>query len=231
MNGYPDWKPGSFLSELPPAIRERVLALGTQREFRDQHTFIHEGGRDTEIYLLLSGTVKVTCAAERAEGGTALLAIRVAGDIVGEFAAIDEKPRSAAATSVGTVKVREISRRTFTSLLAHEPAVSALFMKSVTGKTRDATSRRVDFTSFDAETRFARVLVYLADHHGRVTATGTVIEHGLTQAELGTLAGVNTSTVERALRRWRAEGLIAPGGYLALTVIRMELLRKHARQE
>lgn len=230
-NGYSGWKPRSFLAELPAASRQSLLNAGTGRDFPAGHTFIHEGGPDTVVYMLLSGAVKVTCAAERAEEGTALLAIRVAGDIVGELAAVDGGPRTATVTTAGAVRVREIASQTFRDLRAADPVLSDLFTRSVTAKLRTATSRRVDFTAFDAQTRFARVLAYLADHYGTSTPAGRLIASGVTQRELATLAAVDITTVERALRKWRREGTIAPGGYRQLAIVRLDRLRAAAGGE
>ena len=68
---------------------------------------IREGDPGTAVYLLLAGSVKVTGATD--EGGS-LLAIRVGGDLVGELAVLDGRPRVATVTTPGPV----LSRRTLT---------------------------------------------------------------------------------------------------------------------
>ena len=76
------WPPGSLLAGLPEASRQRFLSLGTKRQYAGTgRVLIREGDHGVVAYLLLSGSVKVTAAADE---GDALLAIRVGGDVVGE---------------------------------------------------------------------------------------------------------------------------------------------------
>src|SRR5579863_1725465 len=88
-----EYLPHSLLSSLPPRERADVLALGTVRRFtRHEHlTRIGEPGR--EVFVIISGCVKIF--ADSVEGRPILLAVRLAGDIIGELAALDGRPRTA----------------------------------------------------------------------------------------------------------------------------------------
>jgi CRP-like cAMP-binding protein len=202
-----------------------LLGLGAERQYPGAgRVLIHEGGRSTVVYLLLSGSVKVTGATDT---GDALLAIRVGGDLVGELVALDGRPRLATVTTAGPVTARVIGQSEFVAVLSRDPTLALAVARGVSDKLRSATSRRIDFTGCDATTRFARVLLELATRYGRPTSAGQTIRCPLTQTELATLAGSAEPTVQRMLRQFKADGMVATG-YRETTVLDITALRKRA---
>src|SRR5690349_16128367 len=90
------WAPGSFLARIGADEREKLLALGTTRRLADGRHLLVEGRRDTHVEIIRRGHVKVTTQI----GGTSrLLAIRLPGDLVGEYAAVTDNSRSATVTA------------------------------------------------------------------------------------------------------------------------------------
>jgi CRP-like cAMP-binding protein len=143
------------------------------------------------------------------------------------LAALDGRPRLATVTTAGPVTARVIGRGEFTGLLGRDSDLSVAIASSVADKLRTATSRRVDFAGCDVTTRFARVLLDLAQRYGEQTLEGRRICCPLTQTELATLAGAAEPTVQRTLRQLKAEGIVSIG-YRETTVLDMGLLRQRA---
>ncbi len=185
---------------------------------------IREGDVGTVVYLLLAGSVKVTGATDE---GEALLAIRVGGDVVGELAALDGRPRLATVTTAGPVIARVIGRAEFLGLLGRDPELALAITRGVSDKLRSATSRRIEFTGCDVNTRLARVLLDLAERYGEQTPHGLTIGCPLTQTELATLAGAAEPTVQRSLRQLKTDGIVATG-YRVTAVLDMSALRQRA---
>lgn len=220
-----EWPAGSLLAGLSEPSRRRLLGLGTMHQYAGSgRVLIREGIDSTVVYLLLVGTVKATAAVE---DGDALLAIRVGGDVVGEFAALDGRPRSATVTTAGPVVARVIPSGEFNGLLSRDPGLALAVARSITDKLRTATARRTDFTGCDVATRFARVLLDLTERYGEQTPAGWKIGCPLTQTELASLAGAAEPTLQRTLRLFRAEGIVGTG-YRETTVLDLDLLRKRA---
>lgn len=225
--GKPDgsWPPGSLLGGLPGSVRDRLLGIGAKQQFADPgRKLIREGDSSGGVYLLLTGVVKVSAAID---AGEALLAIRVGGDVVGELSALDGRPRSATVTTASPVLAQVTSQGEFAAFLAREPEVALAIARGVTDKLRSATARRIDFTSCGVATRFARVLLELADRYGRQTADGVVIQCPLNQTELATIVGAAEPSIQRVLRQLRADGVVRTG-YRDPTVLDMAALRRHA---
>jgi CRP/FNR family transcriptional regulator, cyclic AMP receptor protein len=203
------WPPGSLLARLTEPARQRLLALGAKCEYAESgRAIIREGDTSTGVFLLLSGIVKAIAATDT---GDALLAIRVGGDIVGELAALDGRPRLATVITAGPVVARAIKQAEFIGLLNRDPELARTVAGSVADKLRTATSRRIDFASRDVLTRLARVLLELAERYGEETASGRTIGCPLTQTELASLIGASEPTVQRALRRFKADGVVSTG--------------------
>ncbi len=219
---------GTLLAELrdfPDAVRA-LLSLGTARTYEAGEHLLIEGLRETFVLLLLSGVTKVTATAE--DGGTALLAIRLGQDLVGEFAAFDNRPRSATVTAAGPVTARRIGRRDFLDCLDSTPAVALAVSRMLVRKNRWSVRRRIDFSGSPVATRVARVLVDLMEDYGEPCAGGVSTGPRLTQSELAGLVGAKERRVHHVLGELAAEGLIQVG-YGRTTVLAPDRLREAAR--
>ena len=186
--GWGDWQwpPQSLLGSLTEASRDRLLEPGTTRQYLAGHMLIREGDMTKFVIVLLDGVVKATGLT--LEGREALLAIRVGGDIIGEFAALDSGPRSSTVTTCGVVLGRVIKHAEFLAALHRDSLLADAVNRVIVAKVRAANARRVDFASLDAATRLARVLRELAVQYGDRSGNSAVITWPLTQPELASLA-------------------------------------------
>ena len=203
------WPGRTVLGRVTDSSREALLATGTLRQYPAGSTLIMEGDSSTHVFLLIDGWVKVTGTTE--DGGRALLALRSSGDIVGEQAALENQPRAATLTSAGVTVAREIHQNEFLRLLAERPDVSMAVTHALSAKLRWATRRRIDFSGLPTNVRLARVLSDLAALDGRQTSQGTELGYELTQPELAAMVGASEPSVHRALRQFRADGVVGTG--------------------
>ncbi len=203
------WPSASLLGGLETGTRQEFLTLGTLCEVESGRVLLREGEDSDHVVLLLDGCVKVIASTE--EGNLALLDIRVGGDLVGELASLDERPRSATVIAAGPAVVRIIRRADFIAFLERHPDASIAVGKGIAAKLRWATRRRIDFGGCSVQVRLARVLVELVDSYGEPAPGGTVIATSLTQPELAALVGAAEPTVHKALASLRRSGALATG--------------------
>jgi len=78
--------------------------VGKRRSFADGEQLIEQGRHDQQAYYIISGGTRVVRDGEE-------LRVIQAGDIVGEFAFIDNRPRVATVFAVGETEVIEINRQ------------------------------------------------------------------------------------------------------------------------
>lgn len=225
--GAPRWVAGTLLATLPGPVAAELAELGTGRVFAPGSVLLYQGELSAHVYLLLDGVVKVTATTQ--EGGFALLAIRAAGDLVGELAGLDGQPRSATVTAAGTVATRVITQSAFNDFLNRHADVGVALGRSVAGKLRWATRRRIDFGGCEVRVRLARVLVELAAAYGDRVPAGIRIGVPLTQPELAALVGAAEPTVHQALAMFRRSGVIETG-YRSTTVLDLSALCSVAAQ-
>lgn len=201
--------------------------MGTARQYPGPgRVLMQEGEQSTFVLVLLDGVVKATGRTE--DGAEVLLAVRMGGDLVGEFAAADGRPRSATVTTCGAVVAHVIKRDDFLACLQRDPRLAQAVSRSVVGKLRAANSRRIDFTGCDAPTRLARVLHELAVTYGeRADGRAVLLRWPLTQPELASLASVAEPTAHKALRRMRADGIVETG-YRKITILNLAWLHRDA---
>jgi CRP/FNR family cyclic AMP-dependent transcriptional regulator len=216
------WPRTSLLGSLTDAGRQVLLHQGSLVQYTEaSRVLMREGEGATFVYLLLDGVVKATGLTDT--GRDTLLAVRMGGDLVGEFAAIDGGTRSATVTTCGAVVARVVRIPDFLDCLRRNPDIAHAVNRAVVGKLRHANARRMDFYGCDVPTRVARVLFHVAVTYGDRNGNQAVIRWSLTQPELAGLAGAAEPSVQKALRQLRSKGVVSTG-YRSLTVLDLDRL-------
>lgn len=191
---------------------------------------LQQGDESRHVLLITSGVVKVVAHAE--SGYDMLLAVRIAGDLVGEMAAFEERPRSGTVIACSDVTARIIQVTALEAFLArHQDAMKAI-LRMLCARLRWANRRRLDFGAYDAQTRLARVLAELGQAYGQSVPNSDgkrcVLGVTLTQKELASLAGLKLATAEKSLAALTAMGLVEPG-YRNITICDVPKLLEFAK--
>ena len=87
-----------LMDAMDPRTQEALLLESVPRRLQRRSWLFHEGDRSDDVYLVLSGLIKLMKTA--ADGAEALLAIRGVGEVVGELSAIDARPRLVSAVTI-----------------------------------------------------------------------------------------------------------------------------------
>ena len=96
----------------------QISSLMTPLDIAAGRVLAHQGDIGREFMILLEGEIEV------ARDGK-VIAVRGAGDYVGEIALLDERPRTAALTAKTDIVVEVLNRAEFSSLLADAPELSS----------------------------------------------------------------------------------------------------------
>ena len=124
---------------LSPADLLRVADIAEERPYADGETIAEEGEIGEELYIILSGDVRVV----RHEDGAAVeVARRQAGDVVGEMSIISRAPRVASLVAEGDVRTITIGRREFESMIAERPDIALAVMRALADRLGALTSDR-----------------------------------------------------------------------------------------
>ncbi|MYT68426.1 MULTISPECIES: Crp/Fnr family transcriptional regulator [unclassified Streptomyces] len=212
----------AFLPQLSPADRGTLTALGTTRTFAAHETLLTEGERSSHLVLLLTGWCAAWIATER--GGQLILGLRSEGELIGEMAALDGRPRSASVTTLSPTTGLVVPRDPFRRFLSERPHVTALVLGQLTQRLRSADRERRALASLTVLQRLCRALVELAERTGRTQGTVVTIALPLAQHELAAAVGCTREAVAKALRLLRERGLVETGPSI-LRVANLEPLR------
>lgn len=220
------WPGHSALARIPRSTLDAWLSTGSWSMFKAGEVLLREGDPAETVHLLVDGCVKVI--SEPPKGRPAVLAVRGAGSLIGELAALDGDVRSATvvACSRSPVWTRELPTEHFNAVLSRDSVAMSVVTTAVTGKLRSSTRRRIDMAQPPVR-RLARVLVELVEEHGTALKPGVyVVAVHLTQVELASLIGMHESTVFRLFSRWRRQGVLESGA--PLVVKNLPVLREAA---
>jgi CRP-like cAMP-binding protein len=95
---------------------ERLGAIADEIDLPEGRTLIKEGGRGSEFFALVTGTVKVT------KNGRRVATLRD-GDFFGEIALVTDTPRSSTVTAETPVRLLVLTKRDFQRLLREQPQI------------------------------------------------------------------------------------------------------------
>jgi CRP/FNR family transcriptional regulator, cyclic AMP receptor protein len=211
-----------FGSLNPRQLAELARVARRYRYDRDE-TIFYQGDPGDTFYVILSGQVKVGVTS--AEGQEAILVVLDAGEGFGEFALLDDQPRSATIEATVPTEVLALRKDDFRRLLRQMPDIAIALLRVLTKRLRDTDQLVQDAAFLDVGDRLAKKLLALMETHGRPRPQGGVeLTMQLTQQELASMIGATRESVNKQLGAFRDKGLVAVDRQ-RITILRPEQLR------
>ncbi|WP_103349227.1 Crp/Fnr family transcriptional regulator [Amycolatopsis sp. CA-128772] len=200
------WPPASLLGRLRGPDADGLLRLGRPVRLPAQQRVIRQGDAAQHSLLILQGAVKVVVDTER--GRDVVIAVRGRGDLLGEMATLEHRPRSAHVVTCSPVQARVIHSADLAAFLSRNAVVCLAVAQMLSERLRFADRRGIDFVVCPAPVRVVRVLLDVVQQHGSCTAAGWEVGIPLSQAEIASMAGTGLSTVEKTFRRLESAGAL-----------------------
>lgn len=201
----------SFLFRgLDPALLERIARLTQPRRLGAGETLFWEDEPADSLYGMAQGLMRIWVHGP--DGRELTLNLMEAGDFFGEIALLDALPRTASATALADTELLSVPRATFLDLMAREPKLALHIIELLCERLRHNTDRIRDAAFLDLGTRLAKTLEALAMGHGQESAEGIIITARLNQSALAQLLGVTREAINKQLKLFASEGLIATRG-------------------
>ena len=195
----------SLFAQLGDETLAGVSAQLHRKTFRKGTIIFHKDQAGDALYIVESGRVRIFLPTQGGEE----LTVDVAGpgDVFGELALLDGRPRSASAGTLEDTVTFTISRDEFQKYLERAPQLAAALVELLSNRLRHVTEYAESLAFLDVHARLARTLLEMSARYG-VAKDGIEIDFDLTQAELATMVGATRERVNRALAAFRAQGLI-----------------------
>jgi CRP-like cAMP-binding protein len=215
----------SFSSGLDAAESAEFERRGVRRRFARGAALFHEHQLADRVLVLLDGRVKITTLS--GDGKETILAVCGVGDLIGEQAALDARPRSASAIALEPVEALAFPAADFCDLIANSPRTAALMTRVLNHRLRETSRTLAQFGTADAVGRVAARLVDLAERYGEPNDDEIRIALALSQEELACWVGASREAICKALKTLRCCGWVHTERR-SITILDLEALRRRA---
>src|SRR5713226_2916974 len=214
-----------LFSDLPPAVIEHLGSYMKTRKVARGATIFAKGDPGSGLMGVLAGMVKVSVASS--EGKDVVLNIIHEGEIFGEIALLDGRPRTADAAAMSDCELIVIERREFVPFLGSQPDVALKFLEILCARLRWTSQQVQDLTFLNLPTRLAKALLRLT---ADVEASGAKGKVTITQREISQIISRSRESTNKQLRAWAKHGWIRleRGG---VTVLRSDKLLEVASED
>ena len=205
-----------FFQQMRNEELDEVIGFAVERR-GPRGTLIFSKGEDgSSLMAVLAGRIRISAVS--ADGKEVTLNVIGPGEIFGEIALLDGKPRSADATAVEDTVLIVVERKQFLPFLLKNETLVERLLVVLCDRLRRTSSVLEEIALFDLPSRLARLLVKLSHDYGRpAVGGGTRIDLKLSQRDLATLVASSRETVNKQLRGWREAGVVdQAAGYLVV---------------
>jgi CRP/FNR family transcriptional regulator, cyclic AMP receptor protein len=198
---------------LPAAAIERLGSYMKTRKVPRGATIFSKGDPGSGLMGVLAGAVKVSVASS--EGKDIVLNVFREGDVFGEIALLDGRPRTADANAMSDCELVVIERRDFIPFLTSNPDVAIKLIEILCSRLRRTTEQVQDVTFLNLPARLAKTLLELTAAKEGSEAKGKV---AITQREISQMIGRSRESTNKQLRAWVKRGWVRleRGGVMVL---------------
>jgi CRP/FNR family cyclic AMP-dependent transcriptional regulator len=185
---------------LEEQARREIAAYAKPRNYTAGESICRLDDQGDSMMAIVVGTVRISLPAVK--GREIILADLQAGELFGEIALLDGKPRSANATAFTNCELMVLERRDVIPFLERNPSACIKLMEFLCSRIRRSDERMSDIAFFDLPSRLAKTLLnYPATRPG-------VMKLSLSQSELAAMVGGTRENVNRCLRGWERRGIL-----------------------
>jgi CRP/FNR family cyclic AMP-dependent transcriptional regulator len=195
---------------------DAVVAHSTDRRVPRNTVIFEKGDEGHSMMAVLAGRVRV--GSTSSEGKELTHRVIGPGEIFGEIALLDGKPRTAHAVAIEDTTLMVVERRTFLPLLLHHEGMVERLLGVLCDRIRRTTTAIEDIALFDLPVRLARLICKLADESGQPMPGGGVrIAVKLSDRDLANLVASTRESVNKQISAWRKIGAVTrDGGFLVV---------------
>jgi CRP/FNR family transcriptional regulator len=195
------WRSVPWLQDAPPEVVRALAAVAVRREYRAGETVFLEQDPCAGLYLIESGTVKISRFSK--EGREYILHLLHRGDTFNDVAALDGGPNPATATAYSASTLWRVDRNELQGVASRYPVLAWALIENLARRARHLVTLVQDLSMRNVRGRLARLLLEQAQDQGEAE-----VDRFLTQEEMASRLGTVREVVGRVLRGLAAEGII-----------------------
>lgn len=215
--GLEQWLPAPLAAALQPDVRRLRLRPG--------QSLIGHQDNSTDVFIVLEGMLRIELLSPN--GKEVLLNDVGPGALVGDFAALDDAPRSADVAAVTQAVVARVPGARFREAALADPQSAGWLARRLVRMVRAMTERVFELHALAVRNRLHCELLRLSLDAG-IAANQAKLQPSPTHAELASRIGTHREAVTRELSYLSEEGITASAGR-ALSVLDVARLAEFVR--
>jgi len=174
-----------------------LMAIARKRTFRSGEVIFHRDDPGQVLYVIKEGKVKIYLISP--DGQEISLVVFGKGECFGEFAILDDLPRSANAIALEKVECYTLQRSDFHNAIMKNPKIAIQILEVLSKRLRTTNQMVEDLIFLDVYGRVAKKLLELAETHGTQVDDGVRIDVRLTQQDLASMVGASRESVNKVM--------------------------------
>ena len=187
-----------FFRHLGAATIAAIAALCRTCRLGAEELLFQKGDPGDALFAVRRGQVRISTGTDA--GKRLTLNILGSGDVFGEIALLDGRPRTAEARALEPTELFTLRRPDFLRFLEQNPAVAVKVVELLCERVRWMSDRVEETALLPVEARLARRVVMLAQDYGA--------DLDISQEELAQFVGAARESVNRQLQEWKRDGLV-----------------------
>jgi CRP/FNR family cyclic AMP-dependent transcriptional regulator len=217
-----------LLEGLPEETLEQVAQRCRWRHVAEGQQIVARNSPDRDVHFIASGRVRVTIFS--AGGRQVTFRDEDAGDMFGDIAAIDGKPRSADVVALETVLVASMTAEAFREMVGREEIVRDRVLQRLANLVRLLSDRVIELSTLGVQNRIHAELLRLARDTGQVGKQAR-LEPAPKHADMASQVSTYREQVTREMSALARQGLVAKEGsaLILLDVPRLERMVDEVR--
>ena len=190
------------------AVDDLEACIPSFREikFRKGQALFARGEPATGFFLVADGRVRLAIATE--DGRELSFRHAIAGELLGEIAALDGGTRSADATALTAVTAYRLDKDDFRKLWTARPMLSERLIAFLCGRLRDTSGQLESIALHPMHVRLARFFLIAVGDRKAAPGKRLPLELGMSQGELALLLGASRPKINEALGKLEEIGAI-----------------------
>lgn len=194
---------------LPAALADAVVPLARLAQFRAGQTVLSHQDDTTDVFVVLDGALRVELLSQN--GREIILSDAGPGELVGEFAALDDQRRSATVTATTRATLARIPGAAFKEAALAEPQSAEWLSRRLVHMLRGLNERIFELNALAVRSRLHCELLRFCLDAG-VNGNEATIVPSPTHAELASRIGTHREAVTRELRYLAEQGITSSAG-------------------
>jgi len=191
--------------QLGAELRGEIAAKCRAQRYTTHEQVVSQHDQTDDVYFVVSGKVRATLFSE--SGREVIFQDLKSGDMFGELAAIDAKPRSTSVIAIQETVLATMPGSAFRAVLQSYPTVAVATMQRLSTLVRDHCERIFEFSTLGVKNRIHAELLRLAEENSAEDNQVTISD-APTHEEIAKRISTHREAVTRELKDMERNGLI-----------------------